>query len=222
MIRATTFGRTALAAFALAVLVAAGGADQAAARERVPLGDDSHQQGCRMLQDRALELLEEYKDPNLSPAQREAVLAELRNVGSDWIAIGCKSRYGNILREALPGAPLDDLAPPIDGGIVVDDGGSQPGPILSTVAAADDEYRARAGRALKRDAAKGVLANDAGAGLSVSLVEGPAKGKLTLNADGSFVYAAKRGARGADRFVYAVRDGKGATDTATATIKIAG
>ncbi len=53
------------------------------------------------------------------------------------------------------------------------------------------------------------------------LVERPANGRLTLNANGSFVYEPKRNFHGTDRFTYEVSDGKGDTAVATVTIKVA-
>ena len=91
-------------------------------------------------------------------------------------------------------------------------------------AAGNDAYRAQEDRALKRDAARGVLANDAdpdGGALTAALVSGPAKGTLTLRPDGSFAYKPRRNFSGTDRFVYEVTDAQGFTDQATVTIKVA-
>ena len=89
--------------------------------------------------------------------------------------------------------------------------------------AGDDAYRVPEDRALKRGAAAGVLANDAdpdGEPLSARLVEGPAKGTLTLADDGSFVYKPKRNFHGTVSFTYAVEDAQGFVAEATATIKV--
>ena len=89
--------------------------------------------------------------------------------------------------------------------------------------AGDDAYRVQEDRALKRDAAKGVLANDAdpeGKPLSLRLVAGPARGTLTLNADGSFVYKPKRNFHGTVSFTYEITDAQGFTDQAKVTIKV--
>lgn len=96
-------------------------------------------------------------------------------------------------------------------------------PVDIAPVAADDAYRARPGRALERNAAQGVLANDTdadGDALTAALVEGPAKGELVLIDDGSFVYKAKRNARGTDRFTYEVSDGRGGVATATVEIRL--
>jgi hypothetical protein len=53
--------------------------------------------------------------------------------------------------------------------------------------------------------APGVLAND-GHRLPVSLVSGPARGTVTLNANGSFVYTPPAGFNGVDTFVYRIND----------------
>ena len=117
------------------------------------------------------------------------------------------------------GGPVGEVGP-LDG--VID--GSET-PVVTPYAlpgAANDAYRAQAGRTLKRSAAKGVLANDAdGDRLTAHLLAGPAKGKLKLAADGSFVYVPQRGFRGTDRFTYVASDGQGGA-AATVTIKVAG
>lgn len=94
-------------------------------------------------------------------------------------------------------------------------------PANAAPVAADDAYQAHPGRAFKRGAAQGVLANDAdpdGDALSVALIEGPKTGELA--ADGSFVYAAKRNARGTDRFAFEVGDGRRGTAVATVEIRL--
>jgi hypothetical protein len=69
-------------------------------------------------------------------------------------------------------------------------------------------------------AAPGVLANDDGAGLAVSLVGSVDHGVLTVQADGSFTYDATDGYVGTDSFTYRVTDSQGRT-SATATVTIA-
>ena len=67
-----------------------------------------------------------------------------------------------------------------------------------------------------------VAANDSdvdGDTLTYSLVGGPVAG-LTFNADGSFNYAPPLNSNGPVNFTYQVADGKGGTDTATATINV--
>jgi VCBS repeat-containing protein len=73
-------------------------------------------------------------------------------------------------------------------------------------------------------AAPGVLGNDAdidGDALSAVLVAGPTHGTLTLNADGSFAYAAAANYNGADSFTYQASDGLKTSGPATVTIVVA-
>lgn len=56
--------------------------------------------------------------------------------------------------------------------------------------------------------------------LTVSLVNAPANGTLTLNADGTFTYQPNAFFNGSDSFTYQVADGNGGFDTATVTIII--
>ncbi|WJH41457.1 Ig-like domain-containing protein [Aliirhizobium terrae] len=56
--------------------------------------------------------------------------------------------------------------------------------------------------------------------LTVSLVNGPANGTLTLNADGTFTYQPNAFFNGTDSFTYQVDDGNGGVNTATVTINI--
>ena len=67
-----------------------------------------------------------------------------------------------------------------------------------------------------------VAANDSdvdGGTLTYSLVGGPVAG-LTFNGDGTFSYAPPLNSNGPVNFTYQVADGKGGTDTATATINV--
>jgi hypothetical protein len=60
---------------------------------------DSASIECLRLQNRADYLIAQYKDaPN---DQRDAILQEARNVGRDWIAVGCQAAYGNITMVVL-------------------------------------------------------------------------------------------------------------------------
>ena len=56
--------------------------------------------------------------------------------------------------------------------------------------------------------------------LTVSLVNGPANGTLTLNANGTFTYRPNAFFNGSDSFSYRIADGNGGFDTATVTIGI--
>jgi hypothetical protein len=76
-----------------------------------------------------------------------------------------------------------------------------------------DSYTATSGVTLAVSSASGVLANDIdinlgqpGIQLSAILVNGPANGALTLNADGSFSYTSNAGFTGTDTFRYQVYD----------------
>jgi len=113
----------------------------------------------------------------------------------------------------------------VDPGTGILDGGGSPAtpPANATPTAAGDAYRVTEDRALRRGTAEGVLVNDAdpdGDALAAKVVRGPRNGTLRLKADGSFAYTPKRDFHGTDRFTYEVRDGKGGTATATATIKV--
>jgi len=71
--------------------------------------------------------------------------------------------------------------------------------------------------------APGVLANDTdpqGHRLAATLISGPAHGRLTLRADGSFTYTPTSGFSGVDQFVYSAKDSGGRSDRATVTIKV--
>jgi len=57
--------------------------------------------------------------------------------------------------------------------------------------------------------------------LRASLVEGPAHGMLTLNADGSFIYQSAADFFGADHFVFRASEGTAATDSATGRMTLA-
>lgn len=72
-------------------------------------------------------------------------------------------------------------------------------------------------------AAPGLLANagdNEGDPLTAVLVNGPASGSLTLNADGSYVYAPDTGYVGADSFTYRVSDGTGTSNVATLRLTV--
>ena len=88
----------------------------------------------------------------------------------------------------------------------------------------NDAYAMAEDGVLNVAAAAGVLANDTDAELNpltAVLVAGPANGTLTLNADGSFVYAPTANFNGADSFTYRANDGSLASGLVTVTIGIA-
>ncbi|HEX6985810.1 MAG TPA: Ig-like domain-containing protein, partial [Planctomycetaceae bacterium] len=91
--------------------------------------------------------------------------------------------------------------------------------------AAADAYETDYGTTLTVAAAAGVLANDSDAGgdpLTAVLVSGPARGTLTLNADGSFTYTPNAAFVGTDTFTYAASDGTDQSGPTTVTITVGG
>lgn len=72
-------------------------------------------------------------------------------------------------------------------------------------------------------AAPGVLANDTdaeGQPLSALLVNGPAQGTLSLNADGGFVYTSANGYVGTDAFTYRATDGGATSAVGTVSLSL--
>ena len=66
-------------------------------------------------------------------------------------------------------------------------------------------------------------ANDSdadGDALSATLVKGPAKGKLTLNADGTFTYTPPKNFVGTESFTYKQTDGEDHSNVAMVAIKV--
>jgi outer membrane protein assembly factor BamB len=89
--------------------------------------------------------------------------------------------------------------------------------------AADDSYTADEDTPLTAGA-PGVLVNDTGAGgspLTARLVEGPAHGFVTLNVDGSFIYAPVANFNGSDSFTYSASNGTADSGIARASITVA-
>ena len=88
--------------------------------------------------------------------------------------------------------------------------------------AEDDSYKGKKKETLKVSA-PGVLNNDEdidSTNLSVQVVQGPKKGTLTLNSNGSFTYKPKGSFKGKDTFTYKVNDGARDSNTATVTITV--
>jgi hypothetical protein len=88
--------------------------------------------------------------------------------------------------------------------------------------AAADDFTAKAGKTL-RVPGTGVLGNDRdpdAEALTAILAEPPRKGKVELEADGSFTYTAKKKAKGKDSFTYLAQDPGGLSATATVEIQI--
>src|SRR6185295_8044494 len=68
-----------------------------------------------------------------------------------------------------------------------------------------------------------VLTNDTdadGDALNAVLVNGPAHGSLTLNADGSFTYTPSADYNGPDSFTYKANDGQADSNVATVSINV--
>jgi probable HAF family extracellular repeat protein/VCBS repeat-containing protein len=87
--------------------------------------------------------------------------------------------------------------------------------------AVNDVYNNAEDTPLSVPAASGVLSNDTdteGQQLTAKLVEGPAHGTLTLNANGSFTYTPAANYHGPDTFTYKVNDGTADSNVATVTI----
>lgn len=114
-----SIGQTVAAVAVAAALLVGSGLGNGAGAERVPTGGDSAQRGCRMLQDRVIDLIAQYG--SASPAEQELLLGQLRNLGSDWIAIGCRYAFGSIVKVApgmlggVPGFVGADLSPDTGG-----------------------------------------------------------------------------------------------------------
>ena len=108
-------------------------------------------------------------------------------------------------------------------------GGSATASVTVTVAAvndapvaADDSYSTDEDTVLTI-AAPGVLSNDADVDsptLTAAVVNGPAHGTVTLNANGSFIYTPNANFNGSDSFTYKASDGLADSNVATATITV--
>lgn len=85
--------------------------------------------------------------------------------------------------------------------------------------AVNDAYSTAANTTLSQGA-PGVLGNDQGTGLTAQLVGAPSHGSLTLNPNGSFVYAPVANYTGSDSFTYLAREGTGSSNVATVTITV--
>ena len=93
-----------------------------------------------------------------------------------------------------------------------------PPPVAKT-----DSYQVNVNGSLMIAAANGVLANDSdpqNAALTATLVNGPAHGTLTLNADGSFTYTPNALFFGQDSFTYVAQRPGAMSSLATVTINV--
>lgn len=100
--------------------------------ERVPTNGDSHQMGCRALQDSLIALADEYGKDSTSDARALEILANIRQIGATWLQLHCDSRYGSI-STFLEGLPIEipGAGDPINGDLSPDAGqptGSTPSP----------------------------------------------------------------------------------------------
>jgi uncharacterized protein DUF6923/Big-like domain-containing protein len=86
-------------------------------------------------------------------------------------------------------------------------------------AANNDSYTTKFNTALN-ETADPVLSNDVGNGLTVTSNTSPAHGKVSINADGTFLYTPNKGFSGNDSFSYTVTDSFGRTANATVTVTV--
>jgi VCBS repeat-containing protein len=96
-------------------------------------------------------------------------------------------------------------------------------PVNDAPVAAADSFVVAEDGTLNVSATQGVLANDSdvdGNSLTAQLVQGPANGQLTLNADGSFTYVPKANFAGTDSFTYQAKDGTGSSQTQTVSLTV--
>ena len=92
--------------------------------------------------------------------------------------------------------------------------------IVVTPVAVDDEDATTAGTPISRDAASGVLADDLGAGLTVSGHTDASSGTLVIHADGSYDYTPAAGFSGDVTANYTITDAAGRSTTATLAIRV--
>ncbi|MBF4601095.1 tandem-95 repeat protein [Frigoribacterium sp. VKM Ac-1396] len=90
------------------------------------------------------------------------------------------------------------------------------------VKAVDDKGTTIAGQRLVSGKVGGVLGNDDGSALWVTLASKPAHGTVTMQRDGSYEYLPDAGFVGVDSFDYAATDASGQTSRATVTITVLG
>lgn len=95
-------------------------------------------------------------------------------------------------------------------------------PVNDPPVGAPDAYSLESGKVLTVNA-PGVLANDSdvdGDTLTAVLAQGPAHGKLQLNADGSFTYTPNAGFAGTDSFQYRASDGTAQSELVKVTLTV--
>jgi hypothetical protein len=127
----------------LLLIAVAAALSQSAEAKPVPPGGDSHQIACRDLQQRAYDLLDEYKNLEAkNPERSQEIMNELRTIGSDWVSIGCKAGFGDIVGlETLPpsryGLIFPSVVSPANNSEVVIVTPAPSGPVLPTVEVVD-------------------------------------------------------------------------------------
>ena len=95
-------------------------------------------------------------------------------------------------------------------------------PVNDPPVGAPDAYSLESGKVLTVNA-PGVLANDSdvdGDTLTAVHAQGPAHGKLQLNADGSFTYTPNAGFAGTDSFQYRASDGTAQSELVKVTLTV--
>jgi VCBS repeat-containing protein len=101
-------------------------------------------------------------------------------------------------------------------------GGAPPPPANDPPVSGDDVYTTDEDTPLSV-VAPGLLGNDSdpnGDPLTASVVNGPTKGSLILNGDGSFTYSPNPNLHGSDSFTYQANDGNGGNDQATVSVTV--
>ena len=92
--------------------------------------------------------------------------------------------------------------------------------IVVTPTAADDDLGTVPANVTSTGTLPGLLANDAGSDLTVTVVGTPAHGTVTVGPDGSWAYTPPPGWGGTDTFSYTATDSAGQTAGATVTVHV--
>ncbi|PZE61621.1 hypothetical protein DEJ24_05025 [Curtobacterium sp. MCPF17_001] len=92
--------------------------------------------------------------------------------------------------------------------------------ITVTPTATDDAFSVQAGATVTADAARGLLGNDHGSGLTIAGNSTPDHGSLTLAGNGAYAYTPDDHFSGTDSFTYTAKDASGATITGTVSITV--
>ncbi len=164
-------------------------------------------------------------------------LVSLSGVGTNWHTVGLAVQGSNIfayfdgrqVTNVTDNGTIDGQGPYLSGGIVAGMWTDPSNPYtfsLSNVVVsplvANDSYSINENQTLNVSA-PGVLGNDTdvyGAGLTASLVSGPANGILSLASNGGFSYTPTNNFTGTDSFVYRAYSGATNLGTGTGTITV--